>query len=274
VEKLSVIVPLSNRPDEARQVLESIDATAAFLRSQPDGQGVAVEVVIVDDGSHPATRPILEEAARGRPDYHLLLHGGPINRAGACNLGISLAAGDLLFFLDGDGLFLENHLHECLKVFQAHAEIDFVKSQIVLSDPVHSDWVGRIANSLVMNLGVRRRCHMRVGGFPDQHIFRREGARFEHELDIFESIEDVFYNKKIASVAHGRAIPHPTARYVRRPGNAFDRQFERFQSEPGQVRHDVDELYDLRVSLAKALIDREIASIRRGHGPFASQPRR
>jgi hypothetical protein len=218
---------------------------------------------------------MLEETARGRPDYQLLLRGGTGNRASACNLGVALAAGDLLFFLDGDGVFLENHLYECFRVFHAHAEIDFVKSQILLSEPVHPEWVARIANSLVMNLGVRRRCHQRVGGFPDQHVFRREGARLEHELDIFDSIEDVFYNKKIASVAHGRAIPHPTVRYIRRPGNAFDRQFERFQSEPGhgQVRHDVDELYELRVSLAKALIDHEIAAIRRGQGPSATQPR-
>ena len=118
-----------------------------------------------------------------------------------------------------------------------------------------------------MNLGVRRRCHEQAGGFPDLHVFRRHGGRFDHEFDIFDSIEDVFYNKKISTVFHGRAITHPTVKYVRRPGNAFDRQYERFRSEPGQVRHDVDELYELRVTLAKALIDQEIASIRHKLGP-------
>jgi glycosyltransferase involved in cell wall biosynthesis len=270
VEKLSVIVPLSNAPEETKPVLESIDAAAGFLRGQPEGGGFAVEVIVVDDGSHPATRTMLEEFVQGRSDYQVLLRSGVGNRASACNLGASLAGGDLLFFLDGDGTFLENHLHECLKVFQAHAEIDFVKSQVVLSDPVHPDWVARIANSLTMNLGVRRRCHQRVGGFPDLHVFRRDGARFDHEFDIFESIEDVFYNKKIASVGHGRVVPHPTVRYIRRPGNAFDRQYDRFQTEPGQGRHDVDGLYDLRVCLAKALIDHEIAAIRGGLDPYAS----
>ncbi len=276
MEKLSVIVPLSNRPDEARQVLQSVDAAAGFLRGQPEGQGVAVEVVIVDDGSHPEARPMLEEWTRGRRDHHLLLRGGPTNRASACNLGVAHSGGALLFFLDGDGLFLEDHLHEGLKVFQAHPEIDFVKSRVELSDPVHPDWVTRIANSLIINLGVRRRCHERVGGFPDRHLFRRDGARFEHELDIFDSIEGVFYNMKIASVAHGRAIPHPTVRYLRRPGNTYDRQYERFQSEPGpgQVRHDVDEFYELRVGLAKALIDHEIAAIRGGRDPSAPRWRR
>ncbi len=270
MEKLSVIVPLSNTPEESRPVLESIDAAAAFLRSQPEGWGFAVEIVVVDESFNPATRTMLEGFARGRSDYQVLLRGGVGNRASACNLGVSLAGGDFLFFLDGDGAFLENHLHECLKVFQAHAETDFVKSQIVLSDPVHPDWVARIANSLTMNLAVRRRCHQRVRGFPDLHVFRRDGARFDHEFDIFESIEGVFYNKKIASLGHGRAVPHPTVRYIRRPGNAFDRQYDRFQTEPGPGRHDVDGLYDLRVCLAKALIDHEIAAIRGGQDPYAS----
>jgi hypothetical protein len=276
VENVSVIVPLSSRPDEAGPVLQSVDGAVAFLRNQPEGQGVVVEVVIVDEGSHPETRPKLEEWTRGRRDYHIMLRGGPTSRACACNLGVTHSAGGLLFFLDGDGVFLDNHLHEGLKVFLAHPEIDFVKSRVEFSDPVHPDWVTRIANSLIINLGVRRRCHERVGGFPDQHLFRRVGARFEHDLDIFDAIEGVFYNMKLASVSHGRAIPHPTAKYIRRPGNTFDRQFERFQSEPdhGHIRHDVDESYELRVSLAKALIDHEIAALRSGRDPYAPQVRR
>ena len=142
MEKLSVIIPVSDQPEDAREVLQSVDAAVDFLRRHPEGQGVGVEVVVVDDGSHPATRPVLEEHARGRPGYQLFLRGEPSNRACARNLGASLAAGDLFFFLDGDGLFLENHLLDCLKVFQDHPEVDFVKSPIVLSDPVHPDWVG------------------------------------------------------------------------------------------------------------------------------------
>ena len=118
----------------------------------------------------------MEEYARGRPHYQVLLRGGGRNRASARNLGASLAAGDVFFFLDGDGVFLEDHLHECLSVLRSHPEVDFVKSQAMLSDPVHPDWVARIVNSLAMNLGVRRRCHERVGGFPDRHVFRRHGG--------------------------------------------------------------------------------------------------
>jgi hypothetical protein len=72
----------------------------------------------------------------------------------------------------------------------------------------------------------------------------------------------VFYNMKLTAVSHGRAIPHATVKYLRRSGNSFDRQYERFQAEPGHGRHEVDELYELRLKLAKALIDHEIATVR------------
>jgi glycosyltransferase involved in cell wall biosynthesis len=269
VETLSVIVHLRNRPEEIRQVLGSVDAAVAFLHGRPEGRDVAADVVVVDDDCSADARQALEEYSRSRPDYRVLLLAPGRNRACARNLGASLATGDVLFFLDGDGTFLENHLHECWDLLWAHREVDFVKTQARLSDPVHPDWVGRIGNSLATNLGVRRRCHERAGGFPDQHVFRRRGDRFVPELDIFESVEDVFYNMKLTAVAHGRAIPHATVEYIRRPGNAFDRQYERFQSEPGHGRHDVDELYELRVKLAKALIDHEIACLRGGSARLA-----
>lgn len=267
METMSVIVHLPGPDGEVRRVLESIEAAVGFFHGRPEGQGLAVDVVVVADEPGNAARQALEESTRGKAGYQVLLRGPGRNRAGARNAGAGLASGEILFFLDGDGEFLANHLHECLVVLRAHPEVDFVKTQAVLSEPVHPEWVPRISNSLVMNLGVRRRCHERVGGFPDRHVFRRRGERFEHELDLFESVEDVFYNMKLTAVAHGRAIPHATVRYLRRPGNAFDRQYERFQSEPGQVRHHVDELYDLRLTLAKALIDHDIATLRRTVNP-------
>ncbi len=271
MEKVSAIVHLANRPEEIRQVLASLDAAVGFLHGHSEGHGVAVDVVVVVDQPEADARQNVEEYARGRPHYQVLLRGGGRNRASARNLGASLAAGDVFFFLDGDGVFLEDHLHECLSVLRSHPEVDFVKSQAMLSDPVHPDWVARIVNSLAMNLGVRRRCHERVGGFPDRHVFRRQGDRLEHELDIFESIEDVFYNMKLTAVCHGQAIPRATVTYLRRPGNSFDRQFERFQAEPGQGRHDVDERYELRLKLARALVNHEIAAI--GGGPGSPVPR-
>jgi glycosyltransferase involved in cell wall biosynthesis len=263
VEKLSVIVLTWNHAHHVRRSLESVEGAVNYLKSQPDGHGVEVEVIVLDDGSDDGTRSILEESTRGRPAYHLILRGRPTNPGCLCNLGVSVSSGDPIFFLTGDDLFLENHLHECLKVFKAQGDVDFVKTQVALSDPVHPDWVAKIANSLVINLGVRRRCHDLVGGFPDMHLFRRAGDRFEHSVDVFRMIEDVFYNKKMSSVCRGRVVTHPTVMHVRHPGNPFDRQYERFQLPPGQGHQELDDLYNMRVELAKILIDHEIEGMRK-----------
>jgi glycosyltransferase involved in cell wall biosynthesis len=243
--------------------LESVDAAVNTLKRQPEGLGVEAEVIVVDDGSEDGTRAVLEAATQGRPGYQLLLRSRPTNPACVRNLGVALAAGDPIFFLDGDDRFLENHLHECLKVFKAHDDVDFVKTQVALTDPVHPDWVPKITNSLVTNLGVRRRCHDLVGGFPDLHLFRRTGDRFDHAVDLFRTIEGVFYNKMITSVGRGRAVTLQTVQYVRHPGNAFDRQYERFQLPPGQGRIEVDELYNMRVEVAKIVSDYEIEVIKK-----------
>ena len=96
METMSVIVHLSNRPDEIRQVLESIDAAVGFLHGRPEGVGVAVDVVVVDDEPAADSRQALEEHARGRTDYQLLLRGAGPGRACARNLGALLAAGSEL----------------------------------------------------------------------------------------------------------------------------------------------------------------------------------
>jgi glycosyltransferase involved in cell wall biosynthesis len=221
-----------------------------------------VEVIVIDDGSEDGTRQVLEESTRGRSAHHLVLRGQPSNPGCTRNQGVALASGDPIFFLDADDLFLDNHLHECLKVFKTRGTVDFVKTQVALSDPVHPDWVPRITNSLVTNLAVRRSCHDLVGGFPDFHLVRRTGDRFEPHLDVFRMIEDVFYNKKITSLCQGRTVGLPTVKHVRHPGNPFDRQYDRFQVPPGEIPYQPDEWYNLRVEIAKVLIDHQIESIK------------
>jgi glycosyltransferase involved in cell wall biosynthesis len=263
VEQISVIVSTSNQASHARRALESVNAAVEFLTRQPGTHDVKVEVVVVDDGSEDTTRTVLEDYTRGRADYQLMLRGGNSSPGCVRNLGVSISSGDPIFFLDGDDLFLENHLHECLTILKAHDDIQFVKTQVVLSDPVHPDWVARITNSVVINLCVRRNCHDLVGGFPDVHLFRRVGDRFDHYVDIFHAIDDVFYNKKIASVCRGWIAPLQTVQHVRRPGNSFDRHYERFQSPPTSGRPESDELYDMRVEIAKLLIDYEIEALKK-----------
>ena len=141
MEKIAIIVPTLNYCNYVRQTLESVAGAIDYLRREPDSRDVAAEVIVIDDGSTDGTRALLEELTRGNPSYQLILRDQPSSPSTVRNLGASISSGDPIFFLDGDDLFLENHLHECLRVFRAHPDTGFVKSHVSLSDPVHPEWI-------------------------------------------------------------------------------------------------------------------------------------
>ena len=84
----------------------------------------------------------------------------------------------------------------------------------------------------MINLTVRRACHDFIEGFPDIHLFRRSGDAFEPWFDVFRLIEDVYYNDLLGRFFRRANVAAETVRYMRRPGNSFDRQYAKFQPRP------------------------------------------
>jgi hypothetical protein len=171
--------------------------------------------------------------------------------------------GRLLFFLDDDDLFLPDHLRLCGETL-LDPTVDYAKSSVALTDPVHPDWLGRIGNSLVINLAIRRAIHDRIGGFPDYHLVRRDGAGFQAEMDLFRMIEDVFYNTLLAETKRVGRVTAETVRYRRLPGNSFDRQYEKFTQPYGAFREDFDAEFDFRVRMAQLVLERQKRRLTRG----------
>lgn len=91
---ISVVIPTYQRPELLRRCLEGLRAQDLH----PD----CYEVVVVDDGSGPATAEVLQAFGE---DWHsltwvsLVANRGP---AAARNKGIELASGDWLLFMDDD----------------------------------------------------------------------------------------------------------------------------------------------------------------------------
>jgi glycosyltransferase involved in cell wall biosynthesis len=257
--RISVIVPTQNNEAVIGRTLQSVEDSIAYLKARFE-MPAEVQVVVVDDASVDGTREAVAKFAHGKNHYTVIHRGSPSSPSCARNVGAAVSNGDLLCFLDGDDAFLERHLYECVNVLDANGSIDFVKTGIEVSDPVHPAWKSRISNSLVLNLCVRRECHLAVGGFPDLHLFSRQGDRFEHVMDVFRMYEDVFYNKVLASLYRGRGLPCETVRYYRYPGNSFDRQYEKFQAPPGQFQEESDPAVRLRIQLCRDLVELKIES--------------
>jgi glycosyltransferase involved in cell wall biosynthesis len=109
---VSVIVPTFNRARFLPDALESI-----FSQRVPN-----VEVIVVDDGSTDNTRSMTEKYA-GRIRYLYQKNRGS---GSARNLGVSLATGRLISFLDSDDVWKPEKMRTELALFDDNPAIDAV----------------------------------------------------------------------------------------------------------------------------------------------------
>jgi len=116
-KSLSVIVPTCNNANVVARTLRSVEDAVAFLRGRPKYADFGSEVVVVDDGSQDGTRQAVEEWTRGKSLYKVVLRSESSSPSCSRNTGAACSTGDLLFFLDGDDVFLERHLFDCVDAF-------------------------------------------------------------------------------------------------------------------------------------------------------------
>jgi tetratricopeptide (TPR) repeat protein len=226
MESLSIIVTACNNAATIAAALRSVEeALTVFHSEQP---AVTTEVVVVDDDSTDNTPHEARELAAGRDDWRVVRRDQPSSAGRSRNTGVHHTRGDVLFFLDGDDLFLPPHLAVCWQTLAMRPDLDFVKTGVHLADPVHADWKKRIEHTLIINLSIRRAAHDTLGGFPDYHLYRYDGEQMHHELDIFRKCEDVYYNSLADQLLHGCLVVQETVEYRRYPGNAYDRQYDKF----------------------------------------------
>jgi glycosyltransferase involved in cell wall biosynthesis len=258
---LSIILPVHNDAGTVVRSLASIEASLAYP-AQGRSQPVAGQVIVVDDASTDASMAAVEGFIAGKANYQLVRRATSGGAGAARNSGVAHASSELLFFLDADDLYLPPHLAVCCERM-ADPTIDFVKTRVRMSDPVHPEWRGRIENSLTQNLCIRRRCHDFVGGFPDWHLFRRQEDQYIHVLAINRPTDDVFYNDLIFRLLKGVKIETETVEYVRYPGNALDRQYQKFSRPPSEENvAAVPDQERFRLHLAQTLTENRYRNLR------------
>jgi glycosyltransferase involved in cell wall biosynthesis len=261
MESISVIVPVHNNAAVIRRTLQSVDDALAFFRAEaPRYRDVPAEVVVMDDGSRDDTLHIVRDWAEGKDHYRTVARDTPSSPGHARNVGVAHSCGSLLFFLDGDDLFLPEHIYACYRNLEG-PEFAFAKGRVALDDPVHPDWRQRIDHSVVINLCVRRWCHDFVGGFPDDHLAARRNGVPSPAVDVFYKIEDMYYNELITRLLPGVQIQRRTVRHLRYPGNTFDRQYEKFRRPFGAFREELDDDYRFRLAVADTITGERIRTL-------------
>lgn len=258
----SVVVTACNNAGVIPRTLHSVEVSLDLLRQTAGPMREATgEIIVVDDGSTDGTTEILDRVTHGKPFYRVLRRPSPSSPSCARNTGVTASQGELLFFLDGDDLFLPRHLLVCLSAL-ADPQMHFVKTGVRLADPVHPNWKPCIEHSIVLNLCVRRHCHETVGGFPDYHLFTRDGDAYRHVSDIFYKLEDMYYNQVVTSLFSGVRVVEETVEYVRYPGNSYDRQYAKFSQPFGAYpeTHSAEERFRLR--LCDVICEQRLAELR------------
>ena len=114
---LSVIVPAhDDEPTIVSAMQSALDAARCFGRSHREVRD-RVEVIVVDDGSRDGTLSAALDFTHGKNLFRVFHRRNASSPATAQNFGATQATGELLFFLDADDVYLENHLFECCRAF-------------------------------------------------------------------------------------------------------------------------------------------------------------
>jgi glycosyltransferase involved in cell wall biosynthesis len=101
--KVTIVIPTYNEVNTIREILHRVEQ-----------QGIAEEILVVDDGSSDGTREILE-SLNGSGPIRAIFHERNIGKGAAVRTGIQAARGDVIVIQDAD---LEYHPREIKSLLQ------------------------------------------------------------------------------------------------------------------------------------------------------------
>ena len=217
--RLSVIVPVYNMAEGGKLqfCLESL-----VHQTLPEG---SYEIIAVDDCSTDNSMDILREYAEQYPDRFKAVHS-PVNhhQGGAKNIGLSMAKGDWIGFIDADDWVTPDY-YERLLNRAVETGADMVGCDYSLTDE-HSMKVGKIVSNNtqeqvgVMNTEKYRKLLLDTGSLVVK-IYKRYIIFGEQDNGAFRKIfpEDMFYEDNAISntwmlrVKHFEYIAEPLYYY-------------------------------------------------------------
>ncbi len=224
--KYSIIIPVFNRKDELKELLESL-----YNQSYRD-----FEIIIVDDGSIEQSKKIYDlYKLKFQIQYYFIENSGP---AKARNFGVTKSLGDWVIFFDSDCTVPKNYFFEVEK-FLNENKIDFYGGPDMADDKftllqksISFSMTSFITTGGIRggdrsvdkflprsyNMGVKKKYFEEVGGFSDM--------RYGEDLDL--SYKLIYAKKKSALIINAKV-------FHKRRTNLIDFFFQIFNS--GKARY-------------------------------------
>ncbi|HEY0334203.1 MAG TPA: glycosyltransferase family 2 protein [Stenotrophomonas sp.] len=125
---VSVIIPTKDRAEDLARALASVGSQTH----------APLEAVVIDDGSSTDLGPVFAKFRLNYPSIALRVHRNAEPRGGgSCrNLGTTLAAGELVCFLDDDDLYLPEKIELLAGYLAQHQDVDAVFGRVIIRDTV------------------------------------------------------------------------------------------------------------------------------------------
>ena len=241
----AVIVPTHNNAETIIETLESVEKSIEYFSVwypsvlirefgltdqevlQKPWRG---EVIVVDDASTDNTVPQVaswihskqiksNHYVSGKAIWKCLSLMQNVKSGAARNFGVRATSGDILFFVDGDDLFLSEHIFLHFYFLMKTVETSVYQSGISVDVPgIHPRWKARIENTSPMSKSIYRKLYWLIEGFPEQPFFQRH--------------EDFAWATMLIEHAHMSTMSIDTSIYVRYVNNSLDKQADKFRKDP------------------------------------------
>ncbi|MCS6847222.1 MAG: glycosyltransferase family 2 protein [Anaerolineae bacterium] len=187
--KVSVVIPTYNRAELLPEAIASVRQ-----QDYPD-----LEIIVVDDGSTDRTPEVVRALGR---DIHFVRLERNHGVATARNVGVSLASGDAIAFLDSDDLWPPDKLR--IQAQRMHMDVDIVlgKTQLFCRNQSHGAFTPRDSpfSSILLGSALIRRALFdtdKVGLFD-------EALRQHEDLDWFMRVRE----QRVNIVLHDEVTLH------------------------------------------------------------------
>jgi glycosyltransferase involved in cell wall biosynthesis len=166
---ITVVIPVRNREHLIARAIESVTAQTLPVD----------EIIVVDDASTDRTVDAVEGFAKSLNNLTLISLKQNVGAAGARNIGINIAKGDLIAFLDSDDVWYVDKLSKQVREFEANKYVVAVfcgvvivsygsnyrhhyipKPDITQADLYHSSMLATMSCALIL-----KKALLEIGGF-------------------------------------------------------------------------------------------------------------
>lgn len=201
---LSIIIVSFNNQEYLRQALNSI--------FENTGVGISYEIIVVDNNSQDQTLRMLCEQF---PKVRVIDNDKNLGFARANNLGVKIAKGEIILFLNNDTFVYTDVLNQMVKFIRSDRNIGAITPKLLEEDGVTVQHQGRknkkiweskgilkIKSASGAALMVKRSVLDKVGGGFDENFFF-----YNEDLDLCKRIIkqgfDIYYYPKVAIIHYG-----------------------------------------------------------------------